>query len=113
MKTSRQMLAQVGFEFDERILAAMMAGRLWGKTEAEPYNVGKNHFTPRFRSVFIGECANGSFYVTSHIHGEWRGYRCRHKEDVSIANIFASGKTELEAVEKFIHNFTNKIYNKR
>ncbi len=92
-------------------------GSYFGTTEPENYNTGKNHFKPTFRSIFISsEMYKGTdksfFYITSSIHGRMRLYRCRNWFDTEIGNIFASGKTLKEAVNKFEHNFKNFIYNR-
>ena len=84
---------------------------VFGTIDAENYDVGKNHFEPRYRSVYFGE-AVGGFYITSSIHGKMRLYRCRKTEDTQIANIFGKGKTIEAALKDFAHNFKNKIYNK-
>ena len=85
---------------------------VFGIIPAEPYNVGKNHFAPTYRSVFFGT-AKGGYYITSGIHGKMRLYHCRSTEDTEIGNIFGHGKTIKEALKNFAYNFTNKIYNKR
>jgi len=91
-------------------------GSYFGTTEPENYNTGKHHFKPQFRFIYISsECYPGTdksfFYITSHIKGQMRHYRCQTWYDTDIANIFASGKTLEEAIQKFTHNFNNKIYN--
>lgn len=100
------MLANVGFE---------MVYDNWGKINPEPVDVGKNHFSPTFRDVFIGETFNHKFYVTSHVHGKYRGYRWRlyNTFDADLANIFGMGETAQKAVQDFINHFTAnpKIYN--
>ncbi len=106
MSTIKQQLERAGFQ--------MMNGS-FGTTPAEPYPVGKNHFTPRWRDVYIGRChwSGGGFgyYITSHIYGTMRRYRCCLSYDAHIANIFASGKTRREAVRSFLRNFESKTYN--
>ena len=87
-----------------------MSHETWGTIEAEPYDVGKNHFTPRWRDVFLGKCLNG-YYVTSHIKGMMRHYRCRQAYEVDIGNIFGGGATLKEAFDKWEANFRNKVYN--
>ena len=82
----------------------------FGRIEAEPYNVGKDHFQPFFRHVFIGKC-KGGYYVTSHINGNMRKYRCRIQYEAKIGNIFGGGKTRRQAIERFAENFRNKSYN--
>ena len=88
---------------------------IWGTVRFESFNhekhIGKHHFTPDHRDVFVGE-AVGGWYVTSNIIGKFRGYRCRtvdhhHK----ILNIFGHGKTPVEAVQMFLTNFKSKRYN--
>ena len=103
--TPKQMLQKAGFE---------MTSNVYGTITPEPYNVGKDHFTPNQRNVFIGETFNHHFYVTSHIYGAMRGYRCRNTEHgVKIGNIFGMGKTAIEATKDFIKNFQAKNYNIR
>lgn len=93
-------------------------GSYYGTTKAEKVNTGKNEFIPSFRAIFVsGEMYPGTdksfFYITSHIHGKMRLYRHRDWNEADVANIFASGKTLGEAIEKFTHNFSNKIYNNK
>jgi hypothetical protein len=92
-------------------------GSYFGTTKPEPYNTGKDHFKPTFRSIYISsEMYSGTdksfFYITSHIHGSMRLYRHRNWYDTDVANIFASGKTLEEAVVKFTNNLTHLDYNK-
>jgi len=92
-------------------------GSYFGTTRPEPYDVGKDHFKPTFRSIYISsEMYAGTnksfFYITSHIHGNMRLYRHRYWYESSVGNIFASGKTLGEAVIQFTHKLTNLIYNK-
>lgn len=82
----------------------------FGTQPAEPYNVGKDHFTPSFRSVFVGKC-KGGYYVTSHIQGEFRRYRARRTESATFGNIFGGGKTRRQALLQFADNFKAKKYN--
>lgn len=74
--------------------------------------MGKNHFIPNgYRGVFLGEAVDG-FYVTSHIRGTYRGYRCRNETpDHDTANIFGHGKTQKEALENFIQNYNKNSFN--
>lgn len=104
--TPKDMLANAGFT---------MTQDNFGTIAPEPYNVGKDHFALKFRDVFIGETFNHEFYVTSHIHGTMRLYRCRNSYETTIANIFGMGKTAKEAVKDFINHFTAtpKVYNIR
>ena len=92
-------------------------GSYYGTTTPEPYGVGKHHFKPTFRSIYVSsEMYSGTdksfFYITSHIHGSMRLYRHKYWYDVDIANIFASGKTLDEAVAKFTNSLTHLDYNK-
>jgi hypothetical protein len=102
IRQAKAVLKKLGFKFLPRTN--------WASMEAEPYDVGKDHFKPRYRDVYVGDCCNG-FYVTSHIKGRMRGYRCRREYDTDVGNIFAGGKTLEIAITQFIHNFQNKIYN--
>jgi hypothetical protein len=83
---------------------------LFGTIQPEHIQVGKNHFTPRFRYVYFAD-AVGGYYVTSCISGDYRKYRGRHWEPVNLANIFGHGKTPIEAVKHFLKNFKAKKYN--
>jgi len=104
--TPKEMLESVGFK---------MSQVNFGTTRPEPIDVGKDHFAPRFRDVFIGETFNHHFYVTSHIHGLYRGYRCRlyNAYEKTLMNIFGMGTTAEQAVQDFINHFTAnpKVYN--
>ena len=62
---TRNKLKQLGFIFSHPKINPN-----WGTHAAEPYNVGKDHFYPIYRDVFIGK-AKGGYYVTSHIHNIW------------------------------------------
>jgi hypothetical protein len=87
-----------------------MSHEKWGTIEAEPYDVGKDHFTPRHRDVYIGRVKTG-WYITSDIKGKMRGYRCRRVFDTNIGNIIGIGSTLKEALEQFEANFKSKTYN--
>ena len=91
-------------------LGFKMRNKNFGTITPEPYDVGKNHFKPTFRSVFVGSAKDG-WYVTSNISGEMRLYRHHYTYETEIANIFGLGKTRMEAIENFVSNFTNKTYN--
>jgi hypothetical protein len=97
-------LTQLGFEFPKE------GGGNWGRQAPEFYDVGKHHFRPRFRDVFFAP-AVGGWYVTSHIHGIWRNYRCRRECETTIANIFGGGLTLEIAIREFVKNFTSKTQN--
>jgi hypothetical protein len=84
----------------------------WGSKPPEPYSVGKNHFSPYFRDVFIGETRTG-FYVSSNIVGKMRRYRCRRWDGAKVGNIFGGGITLDAAIKEFIENFVSKTYNIR
>ena len=93
-------------------------GSYFGTVEAEKYDTGKDHFKPKYRSIYISsEMYPGTdrsfFYITSDIQGEMRLYRHQYWFNAEIGNIFASGKTLKETIAKFEHNFINKIYNKK
>ena len=93
-------------------------GSYYGTTSPEPYNVGKHHFKPSYRSIYVSSemypnTSKSFFYAASGIHGSMRLYRHRDWFATEVANIFASGKTLKEAVRKFEHKFKNKIYNVR
>lgn len=94
-----------------------------GTLPAEPYDAGRDHFTPTFRQVSVqgpthGRQPDGTrtptfFYVTSCIHGTMRGYRCRHTYDTQVANIFARAPTKRAAVIEWIRKYQAKEYNVR
>ncbi len=106
---ARKQLKALGFTFPKD--ARCTDGTIrWGRKAPEPFNTGKNHFEPTFRDVFIAPC-QGGYYVTSHIHGQMRRYRCRYWNETTIVNIFGGGKTLSEAVTKFVDNFKSKTYN--
>jgi hypothetical protein len=104
IRQAKAALKKLGFKF--------LPKHKWGSMEAEPYDVGKDHFKPRYRDVYIGECVNG-YYITSHIKGMMRRYRCRREFDTDVGNIFGGGETLEVAITQFVHNFKNKIYNRR
>ena len=85
----------------------------WGCKAPESYDCKSDHFVPRNRDVFFAKCNDG-YYVTSHIRGKLRRYRCKTwYNDVDKANIFGGGKTLREAIEVFEKNFLSKTYNIR
>lgn len=102
---TRNKLKQLGFIFSHPKINPN-----WGTHAAEPYNVGKDHFYPIYRDVFIGK-AKGGYYVTSHIHGNMRQYRCRNTYQRRIANIYGGGSTLQEAIREFCTNFISRTYN--
>ena len=72
------------------------------------------HFEPRYgyRSVFITPYMEG-FYATSHIRGEYRGYKCRNVSgDYDAGNIFATGKTWEEVTRNFLAAYAELKYNR-
>jgi len=108
MKNAIALLTAAGFHFNPE------HGGAFGTIAPEPFNVGKDHFFPHFRGVYIGKSVGG-FYVTSHIVGDFRRYRQRvynTQHNASLANIFGGGKTALEAVKIFLANFKSKTYNR-
>jgi len=84
----------------------------WGSQSPELYSVKPHHFKPMFRDVFIGTVGNG-FYITSHIKGSMRRYRCRTWFETTVGNIFGSGSTLELAMMEFESNFRNKVYNRK
>ncbi len=101
-----KLLESIGFRIEEGD-NPFYSGIFATKT-AEPVNLKPHHFTPAFRSVFVGECVGG-YYATSHITGELRLFRQRRKNTdrtAKVRNVFGSGKTELEAVQVFARNMT-------
>lgn len=89
-----------------------LKGTQWGQQTPEPYDTGKDHFIPQMRDVFIGT-AKGGFYVTSHLKGKMRQFRCRTWFDTDVGNIFGGGSTLQEAISEFVANFLSKTYNIR
>jgi len=79
--------------------------------------ISPNHFSPNGnRSLFLGHMYPNTekefWYATSNIQGTYRGYRCRNTyNSYDTGNIFASGKTCLECVERFIDNYITLSYN--
>lgn len=109
LRQARARLSKIGFTFDPAFRC--MDGTLrFGFTQAETVDVGKHHFNPRNRDIYIASCNDG-FYVTSHVRGIMRRYRCRHWEPTQIKNIFGGGATLKEAIDKFCANFESKTYN--
>jgi len=91
-------------------------GSYFGTTEPEPYSIGKNHFVPKYRYIYISsemypKTDKNFVYITSNIVGSMRLYRHKNWFDTNIANIFASGKTLSEAVVNFEVKFKAKEYN--
>ena len=83
----------------------------FGTIAPEKFDIGKDHFKPTFRDVFIGKTIDGHTYVTSHLYGRFRKYRSRYEHDSNILNIFASHVLEVEAVREFIRKFKKLEYN--
>ena len=100
---ARKQLRELGFSMSP-------TSENFGTIEAEPYNVGKDHFRARNRNVYIGTSKTGA-YVTSHISGWMRKYRCRNENEITLGNIFGGGKTLEIAMNEFVANFQNKTYN--
>lgn len=103
-----KLLESIGFRVDNDAMNDPLYTGIFATCTAEPVNLHPHHFTPAFRSVFVGECAGG-YYATSHITGELRLFRQHRKNTdkaAKIRNIFGSGKTELEAVQVFARNMT-------
>jgi hypothetical protein len=79
--------------------------------------VGKNHFKVYgYRGLFIGECFLSNdrgigYYATSHIRGDYRGYKCQYEYTKDILNIFASGKTLEDCINSFIEKYNKLEYN--
>lgn len=109
--TIKELLQAAGFTIHEYPGDPLMTG-IYGSIAPEPYDVGRDHFTPSRRTVFVGK-AKGGYYVTSHIHGMMRPYRCRRVGEATVGNVFGKGKTKREAVMDFLRNFTAtpKVYN--
>ena len=111
-KSEKHPLAKLGFKLTP---GSDKNGKWHGTMEPEEYDVGKDHFTPRFRDVFHSGETSGSegkfHYVTSSIHGKMRPYKAQHSFDTTVGNIFGSGKTAEEAISNFSENLKNKKYN--
>ena len=95
-------LSSLGFK-----MGVVDAVPFWGTIEAEPCDSGKDSFTPLYRDVFIGR-AKGGWYITSHIKGTYRRYRCRNEQQVCRANIFGGGTTLEEALTEFVVHFNRR-----
>lgn len=106
---ARKTLEALGFTFPKEARCLDRTLR-WGHKTPEAYDTGKNVFNPSMRDVFIAPC-KGGYYVTSHIRGKMRRYRCRTWNDTTIANIFGGGKTLAEAIGNFVDNFKSQTYN--
>ena len=104
-------LSKLGFKFDPPDGIFKLSGH-FGTIKAEPYDLRPDHFTPKMRDVFFAK-AKGGWYVTSHIYGTIRHYRCRNTDETTVANIFGLGKTLPKAIADFKTNFTSKTYNVR
>ncbi len=103
--TNKALLQAAGFHFFPE------HGDDFATIKPEPFNVGKNHFFPHFRDFYLGK-AVGGFYCTSHIHGDFRKYRCKTVQyNFELGNIFGKGVTEDEAVKNFLENFKGMFYN--
>ena len=109
LKNARKQIEQLGFTFPKEN-KCMDGTYRWGQKPPERHSTGKNHFRPWFRDVFIAK-AKGGWYVTSHIKGQMRQYRCRYWNDASILNIFGHGSTLQIAVDSFVTNFNSGTYN--
>lgn len=109
LKQARRQLEQLGFVFpkDNKCLDGTIR---WAYQSPETKYSGIHHFQPLFRDVFIGK-AKGGFYVTSHIKGKMRHYRCRYWYDADILNIFGHGSTLQMAIDSFVANFNTRTYN--
>jgi hypothetical protein len=106
---ANKLLIEAGFDCNIRPDTPSILGSI----DAEQHDVGKDHFTDTYRDLFVGE-AIGGWYVTSHIVGEFRGYRRRRNtidHNHKILNVFGHGKTPVEAVQMFLTNFKSKRYN--
>lgn len=119
LQQARERLEKLGFHFPEE--GRGVDGSLrWGRMPAEPYDVGKDHFEPLFRDVWISKRNRhfdpktmNCFSVSSSIKGKMRRYRCRQTGEATISNIFGIGKTLEEAVHDFVQKFHSKTYNIR
>lgn len=106
IKDAVSLLKSSGFEIQR-----IDENSAWGQIKNEPVSLGKDHFAPRYRSVYLSD-AVGGYYVTSHIVGDFRKYRGRTWHiGYEVANIFGHGKTAVEAVNNFLSNFKQKRYN--
>ena len=77
-------------------------------------HLAPDHFESQYgyRSVFITPHMGG-FYATSHIRGEYRGYKCRSvSRDYDAGNIFATGKTWEEVTRNFLAAYAELKYNR-
>lgn len=104
-----RLLEKAGFRIDEDAMRdPLLCISIHAHKTAEPVNLQPHHFTPAFRSLFVGK-AKGGYYCTSDIVGEYRRYRARKwntYHNHHVRNVFGHGKTELAAVRAFLANFT-------
>lgn len=106
------LLQQVGFKMthDKEF------GSSFGTIKPETYNVGKNHFKPDYRFVYVSSAmypntSKNFYYVTSNIVGQYREYRHQEWFENELGNIFASGKTRNQAILEFVNKFKTLSYN--
>jgi len=107
-------LESLGFQF-------LPENGRWGTIEAEPYTndlIKNNHWSVKYRSVYISSLnhrvtGDNFYYITSSIHGKYRRNRARKYNEWNreFANIFVSGKTLEETINKFLEDFETKRYN--
>ncbi len=69
-------IAGVSMKYDRKF------GSYFGTTSPEPYNTGKDHFKPSYRSIYVSSemypgTSKSFFYITSNIQGKMRLYRHR------------------------------------
>ena len=110
-----KMLEDIGFiKYDESFFVADIgADDLKNILE----RLSPNHFSPNGnRSLFVAHMYPNTekefWYATSDVRGTYRGYRCRNETNsYDTGNIFASGKTCLECVERFIDKYITLSYN--
>ena len=104
---AKQELTKLGFTF---------TSEKFGTMDAEPYTndlIENNHWTPKYRSVYIAHDYPNGPYITSDIHGKYRTYKARKYNEYPrvFANVFAYGDTLEQAIKNFINCFEKKIYN--
>ena len=97
-------LADLGFRIE------IINGCTHGTIEPELFEYPCQMLSDPIRDVFIGETRK-AWYVTSHINFKTRRKYSRESHLATILNIFGAGKTLEEAMNTFVQNFSNKIYN--
>ena len=118
LQQARKQLEKIGFTFDTNHKTLEGSIR-FGTCNSEKYDVSPNHFTPKFRHVWISSknkhydpVTLNRFHVSSSIKGVYRKYRSKNSFETDLGNIFGIGKTLEEAVNDFVSLLKSKTYNR-